>query len=68
MRKVLVTYGKHTHVTPKKTQSVAEEGDYSKFLVVLNFQFAFQYTHMFIFFREKLIGKTFLEIGSGPVS
>ena len=52
----------------QKNPRVAEEADYSKFLVVLNFQFAFQYTHMFIFFREKLIGKTFLEIGSGPVS
>ena len=50
----------------QKNPRVAEEADYSKFLVVLNFPFAFQYTHMFIFFftrmREKLIGKTFIEI------
>ena len=56
----------------QKNPRVVEEADYSKFLVVLNFPFAFQYTHMFIFFftrmREKLIGKTFIEIGSGPVS
>ena len=34
----------------QKNPRVAEEADYSKFLVVLNFPFAFQYTHMFIFF------------------
>ena len=58
----------NTRMLHQKNPRVVEEADYSKFLVVLNFQFAFQYTHMFIFFREKLIGKTFLEIGSGPVS
>ena len=49
MRKVLVTYGKHTYVTPKDPR-VAEEADYSQFLVVLNFTFVFQYKHMLVFF------------------
>ena len=45
MRELLVTYGKYTHVTPKNPH-VAEEADYSRFLVVFNFPFVFQYTDM----------------------
>ena len=44
---MLVTYGKHTHVTPKNPR-VAEEADYLQFLVVLNLPFVFQYTHMLV--------------------
>ena len=39
VRKVLLTYGKQTHVTPKPR--VAEEADYSQFRVALNFPFVF---------------------------
>ena len=45
---MLVTYGKHTHVTPKNPR-VAEEADYLQFLVVLNFLFVFQYTPILVF-------------------
>ena len=38
MREFLVTYGKYTHVTPKNPR-VAEEADYSRLLVVFNFQY-----------------------------
>ena len=48
VRKVLLTSGKHTPVTPKNPH-VAEEADYSQFLVVLNFSFVLQYTHMLVF-------------------
>ena len=48
MRKVCVTSGKHTHVTPKNPHE-AEEADYSQFLVVLNLSFVLQYTHMLVF-------------------
>ena len=34
----------------QKNPRVAEETDLSQFLVVLNFPFAFQYTHMLVFF------------------
>ena len=49
---MLVTYGKHTHVTSneKKKTRVAEKADFSQFFVVLNFPFVFQYTHMLAFF------------------
>ena len=45
---MLVTYGKHTHVTAKNPR-VAEEADYLQFLVVLNFLFVFQYTPILVF-------------------
>ena len=54
MRKVLVLYGKHTHVTPKNPR-VAEEADYSQFLVVLNFPFVFQDMYMLVFFYTDAI-------------
>ena len=69
MRKVLVTSGKHTHVTPKNPH-VAEEADYSQFLVVLNFSFVLQYTHMLVFIYTDAIEinwKAFLEINSRRV-
>ena len=50
----------------QKNPRVAEEADYSQFLVVLNFPFVFQNTHIPVLFY-KLIGKAFLEIGSRPV-
>ena len=34
----------------QKILRVAEEADYSQFLVVLNFPFVFHYTHMLVFF------------------
>ena len=45
---MLVTFGKHTHVTAKNPR-VAEEADYLQFLVVLNFLFVFQYTPILVF-------------------
>ena len=51
---MLVTYGKHTHVTPKNPR-VSEEADYLQFLVVLNFSFVFQYTHMLVIFYTDAI-------------
>ena len=51
---MLVTYGKHTHVTPKNPR-VAEEADYLQFLVVLNLPFVFQYTHMLVIFYTDAI-------------
>ena len=52
VRKVLLTYGKQTHVTPKPR--VAEEADYSQFRVALNFPFLFQYTHMLFFYTDAI--------------
>ena len=39
----------------QKNQRVAEEAGYSQFLVVLNFPFVFQYTHMLVFFYTDAI-------------
>ena len=69
MRKVLVTSGKHTCVTPKNPCE-AGEADYSQFLVVLNFSFVLQYTHMLVFINTDAIEinwKAFLEINSRRV-
>ena len=69
VRKVLLTSGKHTPVTPKNPH-VAEEADYSQFLVVLNFSFVLQYTHMLVFIYTDAIEinwKAFLEINSRRV-
>ena len=69
MRKVLVTSGKHTRVTPKNPCE-AGKADYSQFLVVLNFSFVLQYTHMLVFIYTDAIEinwKAFLEINSRRV-
>ena len=52
--RLTITYGKHTHVTPKNP-CVAEEADYSQFLVVLNFPFVFQYTYTLVYFYTDAI-------------
>ena len=47
----------------QKNPRVAEEADHSQFLLVLNFPFVFNYTHMLVFFYTgtvELIGKAFL--------
>ena len=69
MRKVLVTSGKHTRVTPKNPCE-AGEADYLQFLLVLNFSFVLQYTHMLVFIYTDAIEinwKPFLEINSRRV-
>ena len=54
----------------QKNPCDAEEADYSQFLVVLNFSFVLQYTHMLVFIYTDAIEinwKAFLEINSRRV-
>ena len=54
----------------QKNPCEAEVADYSQFLVVLNFSFVLQYTHMLVFIYTDAIEinwKAFLEINSRRV-
>ena len=60
----------NTRMLHQKNPRVAEEADYSQFLVVLNFPLFFQNTHISVLFNTDAIEinwKAFLEIGSRPV-